>query len=506
MATFSSLPNELISHIIELAEPDDLEKLSAVCKRIRNLASKTVQQHRGDKRSFSIIALSLFTTFKTQSALQVALKIYDVVRGLAGDQRLRLYPKHVFMDSDAYAIGEWKPRGSAGLKAKMEEDGTYRARVFDTFENPYIGPDEMETWRARVAEGDLQAANCLLLTLLPNVETIDVNDWLSNSMMADMIERIAKRNACAPRIPGTMLSLSKLSEISISGQNHLRRTSMSNKITQALLSIPSVRVLRGAYLRADFPIPHTTNLAELHLRRCAVAATDLSQLFAHLKCVKKFVYNHDSAWENRSGGRDYSCDTFIATLARHAGNTLQELEYSTYGESAIQHSDNPEFTSGLKRFNVLERICITCAFFVSDHNPETRVVQRLVELLPPSVKILTLIGCITLGDSLGSRGGLENGEEAMFAGVAELKDERFPHLEEVIFQNSDWKRVMDESPELEVFDGYGYYILVNEETKSACEKVGIAMRAELCSRPPARKITEEAPRRNAAETQTIAAS
>lgn len=507
MATFLSLPNELILFIIELAEPDDLENLSTICKRIRNLASKTMQQHREDKRSFSEITPLLFKTSITHPALQVALKAYDVMHELAGDQRLRLYPKHVCMDNDAYAIAELLSEGdSVGLKAAMEEDGTYRTRVLNSFENPYIRPDEMETWRARVAKGDLQAVNCLLLTLLPNVERIVIKDYRVSSMMSDMIERIAKRNACAP---GTMLSLTKLSEVSIHALSDLGRPALSSEITQAFLSLPSVRVLRCTRIRADFPIPQSSNLTELSLRQCAIAVTDLSQLFTHLIGVKKFAYTHQSDLEDRSGANDYSCDTFIATLASHAKDTLQELEYSTSGQSTIQHSDRPEYTSGLRRFKILEKIRITCAFFVSDHNPETCVVQRvqrLVELLPSSIKNLTLIGSITAGDSLGSQGGLEKGEQTMFAGVAELKDERFPHLEEVIFQNSDWKRAVEEQHGGEVFRCCGYNILVDEETRFACEKVGIAMRAVPCLEPPAREITETLPGRNAAETQTIAAS
>lgn len=324
MATFLSLPNELILLIIELAEPDDLENLSAVCRRIRTLASKIVQQHREDKRSLSDLTLSLFMTFESQPILQVALKAYNVMHELAGDQRLRLYPKRVCLDGDACDIGERLPleEDCAGLKAALGEDGTYRGRVFDTFENPYIGLDEMETWRARVAKGDLQAVHCLLLTLLPNVERIDIKDFRSNFMMSDMIERIAKKNACAPRIPGTMLSLAKLSEISIHTLHDPGRFALSKEITQAFLSLPSVRVLSGRFLRADFPIPHSSNLTEIDFRRCAVAVTDLSQLFTHLKCVKKFAYDHLGRMEDHSGGKDYSCDAFIATLASHTENTL----------------------------------------------------------------------------------------------------------------------------------------------------------------------------------------
>lgn len=87
----------------------------------------------------------------------------------------------------------------------------------------------------------------------------------------------------------------------------------------------------------------------------------------------------------------------------------------------------------------------------------------------------------------------------MFAGLAELKDERLPALEKVVFENPDWKRVVDESGPGDIFQMCGWNILVDEETKLACEKLGIVLRAVPCDGPPARRIT-------AAEWQSTAAS
>lgn len=56
------------------------------------------------------------------------------------------------------------------------------------------------------------------------------------------------------------------------------------------------------------------------------------------------------------------------------------------------------------------------------------------------------------------------GDQAMFAGLAELKAERLPHLEEVLFPKDE--RV----------------ILVNEETRLAYEEVGVALLLAQSSR------------------------
>lgn len=206
MATLINLPNELILRTLELAEPDDLENLSATCRQIRDLATNILQQHREDKRRFSQISISLLTL---PAISQAARNVYTLQRERAEDHRLRLYPKRVCIDNDALSFeGLRTQEDSIWIKDTMRDVGMHQSGIFDKVSGGYIEHDEMETWRARIAEGDFQAANCLFLTLLPNVQRIGIHDGdLNNTSLCDVIERIAEGNASARRIPGTLLPL-----------------------------------------------------------------------------------------------------------------------------------------------------------------------------------------------------------------------------------------------------------------------------------------------------------
>lgn len=67
--------------------------------------------------------------------------------------------------------------------------------IFNHLDSPYMDMDELKALRKKVGDGEVGAANCLLLTLLPNVERIDVDELdRSHSEMSDMIYKISKTN------------------------------------------------------------------------------------------------------------------------------------------------------------------------------------------------------------------------------------------------------------------------------------------------------------------------
>lgn len=240
---------------------------------------------------------------------------------------------------------------------------------------------------------------------------------------------------------------------------------LASEVIQACLRLPSVRILRGTGLGSAYPMtlqrvpPNSSNVTELDLAA-------LQQLLAHLKCVKKFAYNHDVLLEHfgSSGERDYSCHVFIAKLAKHTAKTLQELEYSMLRSGCVKNNRCQEAAVSLNSFKALERIRIVSAFFVCDPHRGRRVVHRLVDCLPHSIKSLELSGSIAVGDNLihirrVDYEGVTNCDHLMFAGLAELKDERLPKLNKIVFENSK------------------QMILMDGKTKFASRKMGVALHA-----------------------------
>ena len=283
------------------------------------------------------------------------------------------------------------------------------------------------------------------------MQRIEIHDGdLNNTSLCDVIERIAERNASARRIPGTLLALRNLTEISIVALEDLMGLALASEVIQACLRLPSVRILRGTGLGPAYPMtlqrvpPNSSNVTELDFHQCAISIAALQQLLAHLKCVKKFAYNHDVLLEHfgSSGERDYSCNVFIATLAKHTAKTLQELEYSMFRSGCVKNNRCQEAAVSLNSFKALERIRVVSAFFVCDPHRGRRVAHRLVDCLPHSIKSLELSGSIAVGDNLihirrVDDEGVTNCDHLMFAGLAELKDERLPKLNKVVFENSE---------------------------------------------------------------------
>lgn len=214
-AQFSSLPNEIKLHIIEISDPDDVENLALCCKLVYSLADKTLKQHKIDRKNWSNLVFSIECCRTDAEYLQAFSKL----REIATDRRLGLYPKRVTIRGRNYLF-TWPDH--PGTQDEITE---ICDQIFKDLESPYINQAEMKAWHKRLIDSGVMAgcsltgsavANALLLTLLPKVERISV-PWQGRlgAEMSSIIRTISKVNRDAPSSMQDRLSLTELSEFQL---------------------------------------------------------------------------------------------------------------------------------------------------------------------------------------------------------------------------------------------------------------------------------------------------
>ena len=283
MATFSrfsSLPNEIISEVIETSDPEDIENLALCCKLVYNLAAKTLVQHKADKTCWSDLRFSVTWAGFDENLL----KGFNKLRDIATNRRLQRYPKQVTMHTQLTPGPDLNPREELCM-----QDGIVQAcyDIFKDFESPYIAKGEVNLWHKKLIEGavphyDINAiiANCLLLTLLPNVERLRTRclDQLGfeTTEVADMISTISRINQDAAPFMRNRLSLTKLRDVQIDSDTWREEDLYGTGVVEAFMTLPSLRILRFSNLGPVFtfrksldPTPHS-NVTEIHCIHCSL--------------------------------------------------------------------------------------------------------------------------------------------------------------------------------------------------------------------------------------------
>ncbi|KAL8691724.1 MAG: hypothetical protein Q9218_003117 [Villophora microphyllina] len=291
------------------------------------------------------------------------------------------------------------------------------------------------------------AAICLLLTLLPNLVSLDIHDLftlsLENSFLG-IVRRIATANH-SPNSSSHGIALSRLRDVALRCNS-----TQSVELFGPFTALPSIRRLRGFNIHGDtFSWPHdlqpgSSTVTAIRMEYSAVSATALGALFAGIAGLKKFEYQYGGAPRIAA---PYEPVGIIHALQMHAGHSLQmlDIEGQVYGE--------PENWEGkvlwsLRGFTALKSIRLEDTLFqipyhddpdeVSISADTTRmsedrmapgqlcVMHRLNDVLPASVKGFTLV---QLMDDEDSRNLLET--------FAELKAEKLPNMKRLSFECSN---------------------------------------------------------------------
>ena len=365
-------------------------------------------------------------------------------------------------------------------RAELDEWGTDAARVRQFMENygeeikdlvfhsGYFSVGGRERWFDHIRRGNRGAALGLLLTILPNLQTItfDKYTWKAR-FFKTVVERITKpcgRNDSGSHKEGTKV-LTKLTEVRLCGTDSSARGEDPDVFEDFdfagyFAKLPSMKQVyahpaKVHAVRKNNPWlevgSRTSNIDEISLKSGTLNATHISYCLGSLKKLRKFNYEDISPWTGDHAPHRRGVEMILEALLKHAKTSLEYLSLAEWWHPAEGNDSTPNPIS-LKPFEKLKHASLTLDLYAlvleddkektkvsvhdgtkpqntgSDdsglHTPSLFVVPKLVDILPSSMETVEFFGEVAMKHV-----------EAMLQGLLKHKADRLPHLEEVVFHD-----------------------------------------------------------------------
>ena len=444
MSTFTGLPNEILTAIIEAIEPDDIESFSICCKLMYSLARQRIEEHKEKKSLFSkLIVANHSLSFPGQYLDKKHGETEFYWKEFFADERNRFYPNA--MDVDLFDLsdhetkeyeGSHTPRspGDDGLDDASHQLKRTMAEICSKIGLECEGNEAVE-WVKQVQAGYPMATFLLLLALLPNLKkfTISCVSHWSQSLsegyiwiMAHMTETILGQEVDGLAFGGS------LSKCTIDGGY---TEGIGESLLPFFMMLPRMQKIRGyALLIEDSSWPYTEAVApvvDLDLEG-GIDSLSIGNYVSGIKELKRFRFRHIH----------YNCIVWepywiVAALKQFALSSLVSLDLTNDKgpETSLLHT-LPGIGS-LRSFDVLEKIRLQHILLFEDvrtsdgakenYSWETLqdlidesfvIGQKLIDFLPSSARAFRLEDLLMRSHVLD-----------IFKGFSEHRMERLPKLE-----------------------------------------------------------------------------
>ena len=450
MSPFQLLPNELVSRVLHFVRPADLLAFALMNKFIYALAHDALNRHRELSKRYSLV---LIGSLESLSDTVITLNVDDTHHALLLLDTILQDPDVAYHTRDLH-IGDCGFDESDGydyVHADIPEsrESVVLNRSFQLqqlVDNcPFVAPDWKQNLKELLLEpGNDHGAVCLLLTLLPNLKHVHLEDWSDCSdTLRHIVGRIAEANR-ATASPNHGKALSRLVECTM---NHAD-TEMGESIVGygVFAMLPSIRFLRGRQIYGDGSSwltelrPKSSNVTEIEFTYSAIDVRSFQGLFESIHYLKKFTYSFGGGV---IGDAEYMPIAIIDSLRKTASHSLELLDIEGISETFGNYTEGDDRSLGsLHMFIALRKVRLEDTLFLLPGglvSPKTlpdgefyeeasdiSSVERVIDILPPSVTGFTLIQ-------------LENTQESkkLFYGLADLKAEKLPNLERLTFEHPD---------------------------------------------------------------------
>ena len=376
MTGFNDLPNEIVLELWHhVLPPDNIASFALVSKRIFALAAASLKEHHRLKSKYAI-----FESDGSTDGSMLAHRLKDVL----------LYPYIAFYVKNI-RICDWHtcwedPIEDSALFPELDDVGNYTSHVpypeqeMTLFKESIrkaenLFPRKEDVWIRLLENGHEDPILALLLSLLPNLCTLSLEDYPVRTRLFTAIHRIAETT------PSTCFSKLKNVELSHSVPNP------SNHIKPFLL-LPSVEKIScynlDDYLRT-FGVPNSrvasqsSNLTELIFDSCRGMADYLSVLLKEIKELKKFSYV--------AAGDTVDAPWIRSNLLDHCRQSLEYLKMDS--ESDLEYSAYLGRLGSLRSFENLKILHVEHSLLVDPDACGSRAFD-IAELLPTSIEVINL--------------------------------------------------------------------------------------------------------------------
>ena len=437
-----NLANEVLYQIIAATNPHDIESLAASCKTINILAQPELKRHRELKEKYATL---VFRDLEGLDDYPPGVHPIYVLRDILHETALAQYPTTIRSGPFDNFYYEW-----LGIDQQIAELEGVRAVAAGCdreirnaiYQCPFIETPERENWRVQIMEGNGQAIFGLLLTLLPNLTSMAVVQE-PGSLFTQILKRIVECQQPTQRLaPQALTKLARIETHPYYSEPDMTTVHEMDYLSHYAL-LPSMRTIIGSYFETHvsgnvqtFQWQHDPGISavtEINIDHSMVDGESVTNLVRGVRALEKLSI---SFGEIMPTTMIYQPRKIIRGLELYAKRSLTYLNLTGTRRGIITtHDDDLEYDlrvfEKLKQLRIdhtllihQDRPCLVSSKGKSDQDCNCWP-QRLVDVLPVSLKSLQLVGSVPW-----------KRVTAFFAGFLELKAERLPGLREIEMQGS----------------------------------------------------------------------
>ena len=448
MSQLLDLPNELLLDIINVIRVDDIEAFASCTQRIRALSHDVLQKHREMKMKYSTIRCTSMPV--SHRVMDVRLQVHPVIwlYEIILDGTVASYPTSLIIHDPSDSRTD--PRYDANPPMKYPGSDARKRDVEDKIRSilehcPYIQPRDMHLWMRRPPWLYFDTALGLLLSLLPNLQTIFIGGPrpLRTDGTQYMLAHIARENQ---KYNHNTNPLSRLVSIDRFSEEGVRWGCKELDFYLTFINFPSIRRIGGysvhdrkegtASAMAHNPPSkaksrNDSTITEIKFEHSNISGESFEKLFGRINALHSFEYGHFPVPIDELG--KFECCSIVASLQANASHSLVHLDLTVTtrlldDKWKMIYPYGQIFVGSLREFQVLKTIRANDTMFIERVaspallDKEFCKINRLVDLLPKSIEALQLVG-IKTNPNVHSSG--------IFDGLVELKAQNLPNLKAI---------------------------------------------------------------------------
>ena len=310
MATFSHLPNEMVTKIWEyFLDPQDVQSFALVSKRIYATGAPFVDEHNKLKRKYS---------FSNPVVCEGDASVLLLKKILLWPP-VALYVTH--LSTDQYWPG-WRPERGISYSYYTPCSDDDMELFTEAIRGALVLQNEVEDWITAIKEGNDDPIVALLLSFLPNLCTMTLVVHTGFCRLAKTLRRISetKNSAFLTRLTTVNLEVQVLSEDIFMDWEWLS-TSAAFPFVQSLNVVRTDVDDRDLLRYRQCFEPGSSTAERLALAKSGNCPKSMFHLFQSFKGLKNFTYfNKD---ESAEPFEPYWMGNAIVVYAKHSLESLK---------------------------------------------------------------------------------------------------------------------------------------------------------------------------------------
>ena len=366
MTSFVDLPNEILLMIWRTVDVQDIYSYSRTSKRVYCLVKSLLPHHFDLQRRLTTISNS--GQEKPNHLSHILKEILVDPEGACYPLALKIQSPKVCWDGPQDDLTEPYTK-SPEFDLNLFENAVKESDLIDQ-----SGTDE---WVSEIRSGNEEPLIALLLTLLPNIISLWLEDMFSNVHIYQVL------NSIASRVPSNTLPLQRLCSVDIKATENFEDAEPTHLDGMSCFAkLPCIHTIRGSYIACDeddllslqTPLPFSSTLKTLVLTDCEIHAKGLSDFILGIDGLESFTYI--------SNDTDDSFDPFWirSVLLAHHRFSLKSITLLSCGQ-------RKSFMGRVDLFLQLEYLETDLTLLLGDL---TETNHELSSVLPQSIKTLKL--------------------------------------------------------------------------------------------------------------------